>query len=85
MAIEDRVSTGIDWPNRTVFEHYGSRLLRWVILSVVATIWVAFWGLVVRLHLRQGDMASAVVVSLLFVVPALIGYANHLRLKLPII
>lgn len=83
MAIEDRVSTSIDWPNRPAFRHYGSRLLREVILAVVASTWVTFWGLVVRLHLQQGDIASAVVVSLLFVLPAMIGYAYHLWLKLP--
>lgn len=83
MAIEDRVSTGIDWPSRTAFKHYSARLLRGAILAVVASSWVAFWGLVVRLHLRQGDLASAAVVTLLFVVPALLGFAYYLRLKLP--
>lgn len=49
-----------------------------VILAVVAITWVAFWRVVVRLHLQQGDIAPAVVVSLLFVLPALIGYAYYL-------
>lgn len=83
MAIEDRVSTGIDWPNRTAFKHYGSRLLRGTFLAVVASTWVGFWGIIVRLHLQQGDIASAVAVSLLFVLPALIGYASYLWPNLP--
>lgn len=84
VAVDDAVSTDLEVPNWTEFKHYGSRLLRWAILTVGGITWVAFWGLVVRLHVQLGDIVSASVVSLLFVLPAIIGYLYYLRLKLPI-
>lgn len=83
MAVEDIASTGIDAPNLTELKRYGSRLLRWLILTVAAIGWVVFWGLVVRLHGQQGDIVSAAVVSVLFVLPAIIGYVSYLRSRLP--
>ncbi|MFB6359789.1 MAG: hypothetical protein ABEH59_00540 [Halobacteriales archaeon] len=78
MAIEDRVSSGIERPNWTQLKGVGSRIVRWVILTVAVVAWVIFWGLVARLHLRQGDIASAAVVSLLFVIPMTVGYLYYL-------
>ncbi len=82
MAIEDRVSGGIGWTNLTEFKQYGEHLLRGVMLAIVVIAWVTFWGVVVRLHVQQGDIISAVVVSALFVLPAIVGYAWYLRGKL---
>ena len=47
------------------------------VLVVVGT-WIAFWGLVMRLHLLQGAYVSAGVVGLLFVVPAILGISAYL-------
>lgn len=82
MAVEDLASSGIDVPNLAEIKRVGSSLLRWLILTVAAVGWVVFWGLVVRLHGQQGDIVSAAVVSVLFVLPAIVGYVQYLRLKL---
>lgn len=83
MAIEDRVTFGIEWPTLTDLKRGGSRLLRGVILTVAAIAWVVFWSVVIRLHVQQGDIVSAGVVSTLFVLPAIIAYGLYLRLKRP--
>jgi hypothetical protein len=83
MAIEDRVSVGIDWTGWSEFKRYGTHILRELGLGVTAITWVTFWGLVVKLHLQQGDFISAAVVGVLFVLPAFVGYAWYLRGNLP--
>lgn len=83
MAIEDRVSTGVEWPKLTEFKRYGSLLLRWGIVTAAVLVWVLFWSLVVRLHIQLGNLVSAGIVSGLVVLPVALGYAYSLRLKLP--
>lgn len=84
MAIEDKVSTVGELPNLPELKRVGSRVLRGVILSIAAVVWIAFWGLIARLHIQHGDIVSAVVVSLIFVLPAIGGFLYYLRLKVPI-
>lgn len=47
-------------------------LLKRVIATVVAIGWIAFWGMIVRLHLRDGDLLQAGVTAALFVAPAVL-------------
>lgn len=54
-----------------------STILYTAAILVVAATWVVFWGMVIRLHLLQGDLLSAVVVGLLFVVPAIVGLSAY--------
>lgn len=39
--------------------------------------WITFWGLVVRLHYRHGDMANAAVTGVVYVLPAILGLGWH--------
>lgn len=55
-----------------------STVLYTAAILVVAATWVVFWGMVIRLHLLQGEFLSAFVVGLLFVVPALVGLSAYL-------
>lgn len=64
-----------DWPDLKAFA--STILYKSVVLAVAAT-WIAFWGLVIRLHLLQGAFVSAVVVGLLFVIPAIVGLSAYL-------
>lgn len=75
MAIEDGFSIFGDIPMR---DHIAT-FLRWVIVTVVVITWLTFWGLVTRLHVEMGDFVSAVVVGVLFVLPALVGFVYYLR------
>lgn len=84
MAIEDGVSNDSELPTRPELKRIGSRVLRGVILIIAAIVWIAFWGLVTRLHVQQDDIVSAFVVSILFVLPAIVGSVYYLRLKVPI-
>ncbi len=51
-------------------------LLRSAVLVAVAT-WTVFWGLVMRIHVTQGQLLSAGVVGLLFVLPAIVGLSAY--------
>lgn len=46
------------------------------VLVLVAT-WIVFWGLVMRIHIIQGQLLSASVVGLLFVIPAIVGLSAY--------
>lgn len=39
--------------------------------------WTYFWGLVVRLHYLEGDVANAALTGGVFVVPAILGLGWH--------
>lgn len=82
VAIEDSVSTEVELPNLTQLQRYGSSLVRLAVVSVAAVTWVIFWGLVARLHVITGEFISALVVGVLFVLPAILGYAYWLRISL---
>lgn len=84
MAIEDRKLTDGELPELPELKRFGSRVLRAAILSIAAVGWITFWGLVARLHVQQGDIVSAAVVSLIFVLPAIGGFVYYLRLKVSI-
>lgn len=61
-------------PVRTV----GALFLREVALLNGLLVWIGFWGQVVRLHARAGDLMSAVVTGGLFVLPAVLALAWHI-------
>lgn len=44
-----------------------------------ALTWMAFWGLVARLQLLQGEFLSAAVTGVALVLPAVVGLAAYLH------
>lgn len=79
MAIEDGFSIFGDIPNIRQVQAYIATFLRRVFVTGVVLTWLAFWGLVTRLHVEMGDFVSAGVVGVLFVLPALVGLVYYLR------
>lgn len=79
MAISDHVSFESGVPNGTQLKRYGSTVVRSLVLTAAAGIWVVFWALIVRLHISMGDFVSAGFVGAMFVVPAVLAYAYYLR------
>lgn len=82
MATDSRISPDLDATGLSQYTHSASRFLRGLILTVAVALWVGFWGLVVRLHLQMGDILAASVVSVLIVLPTVIGYLFYLRVQL---
>lgn len=84
MAIEERFSTvrGSLDPGR--IPQYVSTVAWLVSATVVVFAWLAFWGIVVRLHVQMGDFLPAGLVVGFFVIPAIVGFGLYLRRSLPL-
>lgn len=77
MGAKDALSFSSGLPSAGQVSTFVSTILKRLLVILVFIIWVFLWGLVARLHFRMGDLGSAAVVGLLFVVPAVIGVVHY--------
>lgn len=84
MATEEGVLLASEIQSIDDFREVTLAVLVRLFVVVVGVVWLLFWGLVVRLHVLQGELLSAAVVSGLFLVPAVLGIGYYLRSSFPI-
>lgn len=82
MAIEDGVLSGGE--HRSLEEVRADLAAVLVRVAAVGTAvgWMAFWGIVARLHLTMGDYLSAGFTAVAFVLTAMVGLGYYLRKSL---
>lgn len=79
MAIGDGLPLADGVPDVGRIQRHLTAAARVVGVTAMALVWIAFWGMVARLHVQTGDLVSAGFVSVLFVVPAIAALAYVLR------